>query len=131
MVDNIDTIERQIEHAMIPISQFLLTVENLFSRGKTITAVNNELQINLKDGTIVSPARLSSGEKHILKILLAAMTGGVSSVIIDEPELSMHIDWQRIFVKTVLTLNPNCQLILASHSPEIMADIEDQNIFRI
>jgi predicted ATP-dependent endonuclease of OLD family len=131
VVDNVDTIERQIEQAMVPISQFLLTIENLFSRGKTVSTVNNQLQINLQDGTIISPAQLSSGEKHILKILLAAMTGGVSSVIVDEPELSMHIDWQRIFVKTVFALNPECQLILASHSPEIMADIDDENIFRI
>jgi predicted ATPase len=131
IVDNLDFIERRIEHSMVPISEFLLTVQNLFSRGKTISTVNNQLQINLQDGTIVSPARLSSGEKHILKILLAAMTGGSSSVIIDEPELSMHIDWQRVFVKTVTALNPECQLILASHSPEIMADIDDGNIFRI
>jgi predicted ATP-dependent endonuclease of OLD family len=131
VVDNVDNIERQIERAMVPISQFLQTIQSLFSRGKTISAVNNQLQINLEDGTVVSPAQLSSGEKHILKILLAAMTGGVSSVIVDEPELSMHIDWQRVFIKTALTLNPKCQLILASHSPEIMADIADENIFRI
>lgn len=131
VVANIDNIELRIEHAMVPINSFLETIKNLFSRGKTISSHNNQLNVLLETGEILTPASLSSGEKHILKILLAAMTGGESSVIIDEPELSMHIDWQRAFINTVRDLNPKCQIIVASHSPEIMAEISDEKIFRI
>ncbi|NRR29856.1 ATP-binding protein [Oxalobacteraceae bacterium] len=131
VVGNIDNIELRIEHAMIPINRFLLTIKNLFSRGKAISAENNQLSVQLETGELLTPASLSSGEKHILKILLATMTGGESSIIIDEPELSMHIDWQRAFINTMRDLNPSCQIIVASHSPEIMAEIEDDKIFRI
>ncbi|WP_341915513.1 ATP-binding protein [Polaromonas sp. YR568] len=130
-VDNINAIERRIESTMLPIDRFKATIESLFSRGKKISILANQLQVTLITGETVSAANLSSGEKHMLKILLSAMTAAGNSVLIDEPELSMHIDWQRLFVQTVQALNPDCQLILASHSPEIMADISDEKIFKI
>lgn len=130
-VDNINDVERQIEAAILPIERFKSTIESLFSRGKKISVQGNRLQVELLTGETITTAGLSSGEKHLLKILLAAMTSEENAVLIDEPELSMHIDWQRVFVRTVQALNPSCQLILASHSPEIMADIGDENIFKI
>lgn len=131
IVDNLDNVEREIERAMIPVDSFLQTITALFSRGKTLTLSSNELQVALADGRSLSISELSSGEKHLIKILLAAMTAGPNSVLIDEPELSMHIDWQRVFVRTVLSLNNSSQLILATHSPELMAEIDDNKIFKL
>lgn len=131
IVDNLDNVERQIERAMIPIDSFIETISSLFSRGKTLTLSSNELQVALADGRNLSIAGLSSGEKHLIKILLATMTAGPNAVLIDEPELSMHIDWQRVFVRTILSLNPDSQLILATHSPELMAEIDDSRIFKL
>jgi predicted ATP-dependent endonuclease of OLD family len=131
IVDNLDNIERQIERAMIQVDSFLTTISSLLSRGKSLTLSDNLLQVLLADGRSLPIAGLSSGEKHLIKILLASMTAGPNSVLIDEPELSMHIDWQRIFVKTILSLNPNSQLILATHSPEVMADMDDSWIFKL
>lgn len=131
LVDSINTVETRIEAAMKPIENFMQAVDSLFSRGKKIQPREKGLEVALPNGDIISPANLSSGEKHLLRILLAAMTSENNSVIVDEPELSMHIDWQRNLVGTAHTLNPNCQLILASHSPEIMAEIPDDRIFKI
>lgn len=131
IIDNLDNVEKKIEKAMIPVDSFLSTINTLFSRGKSLTLSDNELQVLLADGRNLSISGLSSGEKHLIKILLAAMTSGPNSVLIDEPELSMHIDWQRIFTRTILSLNPECQLIVASHSPEVMAEIDDSNIFKL
>lgn len=131
IVNNLDDVERSIELTMVPINSFLDTISRLFSRGKSLKLSNNELQILLADKRALPISQLSSGEKHLIKILLSAMTAGSNSVLIDEPELSMHIDWQRLFVQTILALNPDCQLILASHSPEIMAEISDQCIFKL
>lgn len=130
-VNIINDVERKIEAAMVPIESFRKTVASLFSNGKKLLSERNQLQVTLADGTTIAPTNLSSGEKHLIKILLAAMAGGANTVIIDEPELSMHIDWQRVFVSTVLSLNPSCQLIIASHSPEIMAELADEKIFKI
>ena len=131
IVDNLDNVERQIERAMIPVDSFIETISSLFSRGKTLTLTSNELQVALADGRNLSIAGLSSGEKHLIKILLSTMTAGPNAVLIDEPELSMHIDWQRVFVRTMLSLNPDSQLILATHSPELMAEIDDSHIFKL
>lgn len=131
IVDNLGDVEQSIERAMIPVNRFLETISHLFSRGKKLGLADNELQVLLSDGQILPIAQLSSGEKHIIKILLSSMMAGPNSVLIDEPELSMHIDWQRLFVQTILSLNPNCQLILASHSPEVMADVPDNCIFKL
>jgi energy-coupling factor transporter ATP-binding protein EcfA2 len=131
VVDNLDVVERSIEQAMVPVNRFLDTTSRLFSRGKKLGLTNTEMQVLLADGRVLPIAQLSSGEKHLIKILLASMTAGPNSVLVDEPELSMHIDWQRILAETILSLNPDCQLILASHSPEIMADVPDECIFKL
>lgn len=131
IVDNLDDVERRIEQTMVPINSFLETITQLFSRGKSLKLTNNELQILLANDRVLPISQLSSGEKHLIKILLSAMTAGANTVLIDEPELSMHIDWQRIFIQTILSLNPDCQLIIASHSPEVMAEIPDNYIFKL
>jgi len=51
--------------------------------------------------------------------------------MIDEPELSLHVDWQRRLVENMTLLNPSAQYIFATHSPEIMADVDDSKIFRL
>jgi predicted ATP-dependent endonuclease of OLD family len=42
--------------------------------------------------------------------------------IIDEPELSLHVQWQELFVSSVISANPNVQYIMATHSPSIILD---------
>jgi predicted ATPase len=131
VVDNINNVESRIEASMAPIQKFTSTIDSLFSRNKKLKTNDSGLSVALDDGKLISPAHLSSGEKHLLVILLHAMTADHNSVIVDEPELSMHIDWQHALAETIHRLNPNCQLILASHSPEIMANVPDEKIFRI
>lgn len=131
IVDNLDEVERRIESTMIPINKFIETISQLFSRGKTLKLSGNEIEILLADGRALPVSQMSSGEKHLIKILLACMTAGPNSILIDEPELSMHIDWQRQLPSSILSLNPSCQLILASHSPEVMADVPDHCIFKV
>lgn len=131
IVNNLDHVERQIEMEMVPINRFLSTISRLFSGGKSLRMESNVLEVLLANDHVLPISQLSSGEKHLIKILLTAMTCGPNSILIDEPELSMHIDWQRAFVETISSLNPKCQLILASHSPEIMADLQDSCIFRL
>jgi len=131
VVANLDRVERRVEKAMAPTELFANTLQRLFSNGKKVSATGNQLSITLGNGYVLPPGALSSGEKHLLKLLLAALTADEHTVLVDEPELSMHIDWQRSFVETVKALNPNCQLILATHSPEIMAEISDDNIFKL
>ena len=74
---------------------------------------------------------LSSGEKHLLRIFVETIRIAESTILIDEPELSLHVDWQRTLIDSMRLLNPAAQIIVASHSPEVMADLPDSKIFRL
>jgi len=39
----------------------------------------------------------------------------------DEPELSLHVGWQEKLLPSLRTLNPNSQIIVATHSPDIVS----------
>ncbi|OQX23920.1 MAG: hypothetical protein BWK80_23465 [Desulfobacteraceae bacterium IS3] len=77
----------------------------------------------LKTGveTPILPENLSSGEKQILIILLTTLLQDRKEYILlmDEPEISLHIDWQRSLIKNIRQINPNCQIIIATHSPTV------------
>ena len=67
---------------------------------------------------------LSSGEKQLLiQFMEVILQEGRSLIFIaDEPELSLHIIWQEKLLKALRDLNINAQLIVATHSPDIVAD---------
>lgn len=71
---------------------------------------------------------LSSGERQIVTMLFSAtrslFRGGCC--LIDEPELSLHVDWQRIILKQIEGQHRGRQIIACTHSPEIGADHEDR-----
>ena len=86
-----------------------------------------------KDEIYVDPSMLSSGEKHIIfllaKVIISA-TRGDSLLIIDEPEISLGIQWQRLFVKYVqeCAYESNLQIVIATHSPLILEDYDDMDV---
>ncbi|MGP2657498.1 AAA family ATPase [Malaciobacter sp. WC5094] len=69
-------------------------------------------------------SRLSSGEKQILIIFLSIIVQGDKPFILlmDEPESSLHVEWQAILIENIKKLNPNIQIIIATHNPIILLD---------
>lgn len=105
-------------------TRFLDMVDGLFAEtGKRIDRTSNELQFVQYD-ELISPYVLSSGEKQMLIILLTALTEDMLPYVIfmDEPEISLHFDWQKRLIALVQTLNPNAQIILTTHSPAVVMD---------
>ena len=72
---------------------------------------------------LFKPSNLSSGEKQIVILLSEILLQENKNVlfIADEPELSLHIDWQREIISAMHELNKNAQLIFATHSPEVVS----------
>jgi len=70
---------------------------------------------------------LSSGEKQLLIILIETLLQKQKKYIflMDEPELSLHIEWQREIIPAIMKLNPNAQIIAATHSPEVASKYSD------
>ena len=102
--------------------QFQDLVDELFAAtGKTIVRESNEIAFN-QYGEVLQPYMLSSGEKQILVIMLTALVqeNRPSVMLMDEPEISLHFDWQKILLESILELNPNIQIIMATHSPAMV-----------
>lgn len=107
-----------------PKRKFQDMIDNLFSyTGKTIDRRSNDI-VFYQNGERLSPYRLSSGEKQMLVILLTVLVReGVHSVLfMDEPEASLHIEWQQKLIGMIRDLNPNLQLILTTHSPAVIME---------
>ncbi len=112
-----------------PKTQFQDMVDELFAdTHKKIDRKSNEIQFiqtNSNGGTeIITPYQLSSGEKQMLAILLTVLVENREpyALLMDEPEISLHIDWQQRLIDLIRELNPNVQIILSTHSPALIMD---------
>ncbi len=69
---------------------------------------------------------LSSGEKQLItffaNLIFKVKSSTPGIFVVDEPELSLHLSWQKIFVEKTMYVNNNIQLIFATHSPEIIGN---------
>ncbi|MFY7826417.1 MAG: AAA family ATPase [Flectobacillus sp.] len=113
--------------------RFLDIIDLLFEfSGKYIDRNSNEL-IFLSGKDRLTPYQLSSGEKQIIVILLTVLVQDNKPAILfmDEPEISLHIDWQRKLIQYIKELNPNVQIILATHSPGIILEGWADKVFEV
>jgi predicted ATP-dependent endonuclease of OLD family len=105
-------------------NDFINQVNTLFSDArKTLDFDENNALIFQKSQNhkLISPYQLSSGEKQVLIILLTTILqeNKPSIILMDEPEISLHLSWQLYLIDVIQKLNPNCQLIIVTHSPGI------------
>lgn len=124
-----------------PKKKFQDLIDDLFSdTGKKIIRTENEIRFT-QIGETLHPYQLSSGEKQMLVILLTVLIEDHLPYVLfmDEPEVSLHIEWQKRLIDLILDLNPNVQIILTTHSPAVImngwmdnvtevSDITDQNL---
>ena len=97
-------------------------VDELFAdTGKHIVRTENEMRFT-QIGEMLLPYQLSSGEKQMLAILLTVLVEDEQPYVLfmDEPEVSLHIEWQKRLIDLILELNPNVQIILTTHSPAVI-----------
>lgn len=110
-------------------------VDSLFAdTGKTVLRTSNEIVL-VQHGEHLTPYQLSSGEKQMLIILLTVLVQNKQpyTLFMDEPEISLHVEWQQRLIGLIRDLNPNVQVILTTHSPAVImngwtdcvTDVED------
>ncbi len=105
-----------------PKKRFQDLIDDLFSEtGKKIVRTENEIRFSQIGETLV-PYQLSSGEKQMLAILLTVLVEDNLPYVLfmDEPEVSLHVEWQERLIELILSLNPNVQIILTTHSPALV-----------
>lgn len=116
-----DAAERAAEVAA-PRKRFQDIIDELFAdTGKHLIRTENEIRFSQLGETLV-PYQLSSGEKQMIIILLTVLVEDQLPYVLfmDEPEVSLHMDWQQRLIDLILELNPNVQIILTTHSPAVV-----------
>ena len=113
--------ELEIETFMLSSINFLVdTFNNYLIEGKKLVVTESEVFIEI-GANAHSVNDLSSGERHILTFLTLVLFVGQDRdfLIIDEPEISLNITWQRELMSLFSELLPHTQIIVASHSPAL------------
>ncbi len=82
---------------------------------------DTKLAFRLKNDVKIHWYDLSSGEKQLLIILLTVLCQDEkpSILIMDEPEISLYLEWQYELIQIIKKMNPHCQQIIVTHSPSI------------
>lgn len=99
---------------------------------KMILSRTEGIVVKTDEGTLLSLSDLSSGEQEILVLFYKLIfESDVNLLLIDEPEISLHIAWQKALMenlKSVVNLKKNIQVIIATHSPQIISHNWDLQI---
>lgn len=96
----------------------------------------NLYSINVREGDMVIPPQsMSSGEREVLNILFSVYAFGMKNglLIIDEPELHIHVTWQRKMLRMMeeIRRDRKVQFIVVTHSPNFITRETLNKTFRI
>lgn len=126
-----DTIE-SLAPTQQMIDTFVTAVNHFLDRKELRFSTQNGIELYGRDRKRLDPESLSSGERHLLYLISHAVlaTNGNPLVVIDEPELSLGIEWQRDLLSEILrcTEQSHVQFLIASHSVQIMSGLPDADI---
>ena len=125
--------KKNLQEAFDTVRAYITAVNHFFNKKQLVTASTDKndttprLHIKHEDGTLSELDTLSSGERQVAGLIYSASRVAQGNVVlVDEPELSLHIDWQRIIIKAMVEQLPSKQLIVCTHSPVIGAEYGDK-----
>lgn len=118
----INNYEKQNEYDE-KIRDFIITC-NKYLNGKKFEYNESSVEVrivNIKTGDNINIDNLSSGEKQIISIFakLYLDTENETIILIDEPELSLSINWQSMLIPDIVNTNRCRKLVAVTHSPYI------------
>lgn len=111
-----------LERKLTAMKDFL---DERFGPKSLVVSRQDGLQFMLPDGNVIRPSQLSSGEQQMLvlawEILFRAKAGTL--VIVDEPEISLHVLWQDTLIRDLEQMGQAAEVsfLMATHSPMIVA----------
>ena len=108
------------------LQQKFMSSLNIFfeETNKKVEFVDDKIEILLISGKRIDYRNLSSGERQLIFIFLKIINGGVdnSLILMDEPEISLHLSWQEKLLTEITNANSSSQMIIVTHSPALVMD---------
>ena len=123
LVDEWNEVVKAEKEVLKPREAFINILDLMFRRKSAHILRSGEIVFETTSGKKLKITELSSGEKQLFIILGEALLQKDTewTYIADEPELSLHVVWQEVLVDNLRALNPNSQVIFATHSPDIIS----------
>ena len=95
---------------------------------RIILVASNRIVGSVNSNPTVLSERLSAGEKQLFSFLCYNIFTKNSSIFIDEPEISLHPDWQRALIPLLLKQSSTNQFFMTTHSDLIAAPYPHKEI---
>lgn len=96
---------------------------------RKLVYVEGTLSVELKGGKLVPWPALSRGEKTLLALFLIVFLNRDGALfVLDEPDLSLHMEWQKMILPALLKLAPTCQFLVATHSPFLVMNTGSEQV---
>ncbi|MGB9669935.1 MAG: AAA family ATPase [Halothiobacillaceae bacterium] len=117
--------------------EFFLSANGFFEQTDRALCLDDRgsiaIRLNNDPENLISWVYLSKGEKTLLILLITAYLERRNSIVflLDEPDLSLHIGWQKILMPTLLKLSPKSQFIITTHSPAMVGNTDDEKIVNL
>ncbi len=115
----------QESETLRPINKLMEVYNEYIGPDKYLVISEESAEVHfVKSNDVHKIEALSSGEKHLLVLLTIFVIEGYNRnlFMVDEPEISLNMEWQRKLLPLLSELAPNSEIILASHSPSIAHD---------
>lgn len=116
--------EAELAEVMANRTRYFDIIDSLFAETDKVIDRQSEELMFVSGKRRLSAYNLSSGEKQLLVILTTVLIQDSAPYILvmDEPEISLHFDWQKLLIGHICSLNPNLQLLMSTHSPAVVMD---------
>lgn len=133
LVEIMESHKKKTEQMYSKFYKFIKIINDFYSDSDKSVEIDTlgRIKIRRPNDKYCPISALSSGERQLLVIFAHAFFNNNSKeevFIIDEPELSLHLRWQQIFISTIMDNCPNTQFIMATHSPDIVDEYDDSII---
>ncbi|MCK4347238.1 MAG: ATP-binding protein [Thermoplasmatales archaeon] len=127
-----ESIEKKLEALSVihrRVDSFVNIIRRFFTNKRLTYDLRKGISITANDGTLLHLNMLSSGERHLLLLFCSSFitVDRPSIMMIDEPELSLNIKWQRKLISSLLDCigDSPVQYLFATHSMELLAQHRD------
>lgn len=132
-LEKVDEANKRDTQLTRPLETYRRIMDSFFGDSKKeLVFSENAVKVRLPSRQTGDLTSLSSGERQIFVLITHLFFNpeirGENVLLIDEPELSLHLKWQRQFVDAIREASDNTQMVLATHSPEIIFNRDDRLI---